>query len=158
MGRDASHGSSSGGGMSQLGYLLGGAAAENQADNKPEYAPPATSTPLVNPSQYTTYEIENVRKLTIKELRTALRGRGLNPAGGHQQLEERLTEALNAQRTARSSAPVTPDDIQAAGRTCENSCTTTAYNPPPTINYNQNERPVQRVLAPPGGHSLVHFG
>jgi hypothetical protein len=53
-----------------------------------------------------TYEIENVRKLTIKELRTALRERGLNPAGGHQQLEERCVRYGDASPALRIYTPL----------------------------------------------------
>ncbi|KAK3253155.1 hypothetical protein CYMTET_37582 [Cymbomonas tetramitiformis] len=99
--------SSCGGGSSSLGYLLGGdspAKAPAQAAQEPVAEPAGPAGPTnITYDQYTANEI---RKMTLKDLRVELRARGLSPAGGKEALEERLLESVAAPPPPVAAAPV----------------------------------------------------
>lgn len=149
--------------MSHLSYLLGGTPEKAPCEEEPkQIESPKSPAVFVDPSKFKVFEIEQVKKLTLQEMRIELRARGLNPGGGIVQLQERLTEALVEQlKSMPTEAPLpppqTPDDFKAAG--CVSEHCAVAYQPHVD---GQGDfflgRPVQRHLAPPGGKSTVHLG
>lgn len=147
--------------MSHLSYLLGG--TPDKAPEPKECTEPTSPapTPVIDTSKFKVFEVEQVKKLTLQEMRSELRVRGLNPAGGIVQLEERLTEAVTEQLKCMPKdsmpPPQTPDDIKAAGVVSEHCGVTYQPHMEGGADFFL-DRPVQRHLAPPGGKSTVHLG
>lgn len=107
-----------------------------------------------------------LKPVMLKDLRIQCRARGLSPAGGKEQLTERLkehmiatndytmrTEAGDVVASAEAIAGVTTGDVE-AGHACNN------YSRPDGQNCGNflTDRPSSRVLAAPGGGSSIIFG
>mmetsp|Transcript_972 Transcript_972/g.1533 ORF Transcript_972/g.1533 Transcript_972/m.1533 type:complete len:438 (-) Transcript_972:833-2146(-) len=106
-----------------------------------------------------------VKPLTLNQLRSNCRARGLQPAGGVEQLRERLGTSMIATgdmeliqdgiSTPQSSVPSTPNNGMSSNAPSGNN-----YARPGGQNVGNfiSDRPSSRVLAPPGGVSQIAFG
>ncbi|KXZ41945.1 hypothetical protein GPECTOR_238g563 [Gonium pectorale] len=112
-----------------------------------------------------------LRPLPLKDLRLLARGRGLNPAGGKEQLEDRLKQHMLATGNFSTQAPVEGE----ANPTMQHGYAvapqgyqqyTTGVN---NNNYSRpggqqnvgnfiTDRPSSHVMAPPGGHTSIQLG
>lgn len=170
---------SCGGGSSSLGYLLGAdspakAPVQVAEEPVPEPAGPPGPTAIAY-DQYTSNEI---KKMSIKDLRIELRARGLSPAGGKEALEERLLESVASAANATSEPPApvaappvevapaveepvsAPAEVEGVNSLGQGSSSSNAYARPDGQNCGNflTDRNSSRVLAPPGGGSSITFG
>lgn len=107
-----------------------------------------------------------LKPVLLKDLRIQCRARGLNPAGGKEQLTERLKEHMIATNdfTMRTE---TGEVINSGEVTCglstgdvEGGNLRNNYSRPEGQNVGNfiSDRPTSRVLAAPGGASSIVFG
>ncbi|GIL60130.1 hypothetical protein Vafri_14754 [Volvox africanus] len=111
-----------------------------------------------------------LRPLTLKDLRLLCRGRGLNPAGGKEQLEDRLKQHMlttgNFSIQVPSDGPeqAVPPGYAVAPQGYQQYATGVNNNNYSRPGGQQNvgnfitDRPSSHVIAPPGGHSSVQLG
>ncbi|GLI70747.1 hypothetical protein VaNZ11_015774 [Volvox africanus] len=111
-----------------------------------------------------------LRPLTLKDLRLLCRGRGLNPAGGKEQLEDRLKQHMlttgNFSTQVPSDGPeqAAPPGYAVAPQGYQQYTTGVHSNNYSRPGGQQNvgnfitDRPSSHVIAPPGGHSTVQLG
>lgn len=98
-------------------------------------------------------DVESVKRMVLPELRSALRQRGLNPAGGVEALKERLTEALLSSGEGAGAPPP-----QAATALGEQKAPGNNYSRPggqQNVGNFITDRPSSRVVQPPGGATSV---
>ncbi|GLC35063.1 hypothetical protein PLESTB_000550400 [Pleodorina starrii] len=111
-----------------------------------------------------------LRPLQLKDLRLICRGRGLNPAGGKEQLEDRLKQHMLAtgnfsvQVTSEGPEQAAPPGYAVAPQGYQQYTTGVNNNNYSRPGGQQNvgnfitDRPSSHVMAPPGGHSSVQLG
>ncbi|EFJ40864.1 hypothetical protein VOLCADRAFT_121666 [Volvox carteri f. nagariensis] len=111
-----------------------------------------------------------LRPLTIKDLRLLCRGRALNPAGGKEQLEDRLKQHMLSTGNFSTQVPgegpeqPTPPGYAVAPQGYQQYTTGVNNNNYSRPGGQQNvgnfitDRPSSHVTAPPGGHSSVQLG
>ncbi|KAK3253154.1 hypothetical protein CYMTET_37582 [Cymbomonas tetramitiformis] len=140
-----------------------------QAAQEPVAEPAGPAGPTnITYDQYTANEI---RKMTLKDLRVELRARGLSPAGGKEALEERLLESVAAPPPPVAAAPVAtapaleepvsaPGEVDGVNSLGQASGSSNSYARPDGQNCGNflTDRNSSRVLAPPGGGSSITFG
>ncbi|KAI8472141.1 MAG: hypothetical protein J3K34DRAFT_415268 [Monoraphidium minutum] len=112
-------------------------------------------------------EIDRMLKpILLKDLRIQCRARGLSPAGGKEQLSERLRDHMLATQdfTMRNEGG---DEVFGNSGTCgtasadvTDGCARNNYSRPAGQNVGNflTDRCSSRVLAPPGGGSQIVFG
>eukprot|EP00238_Polyblepharides_amylifera_P011288 CAMPEP_0196598122 /NCGR_PEP_ID=MMETSP1081-20130531/94134_1 /TAXON_ID=36882 /ORGANISM="Pyramimonas amylifera, Strain CCMP720" /LENGTH=130 /DNA_ID=CAMNT_0041923769 /DNA_START=240 /DNA_END=632 /DNA_ORIENTATION=+ len=128
-------------------------APEQEADDIPIEAP-------VQQNVGTLFTDSEVSKLTIKDLRTELRSRGYNPAGGKEALIERLIEAIGSQKAGGDLPDNIDNHIPFVPSSPQGPAGMNNYSRPEGQNVDNfiTDRSSSRVLAPPGGVSTVSFG
>ncbi|GAX82859.1 hypothetical protein CEUSTIGMA_g10285.t1 [Chlamydomonas eustigma] len=107
-----------------------------------------------------------IRPLMLQDLRTQLRARGVNPAGGAPELRERLkqnmTETGNFNLNMSATGSPAQGPVQAGAPTADmNSRLANNYNRPggqQNVGNFLTDKPSSRVLASPGGGSQIVFG
>jgi SPIRAL1-like protein len=107
-----------------------------------------------------------IRPLMLQDLRTQLRARGVNPAGGAPELRERLKQNMvdtgNFNLNMSASGSPTAGSVQAGTSTADmNSRLANNYGRPggqQNVGNFLTDKPSSRVLAPPGGGSQIVFG
>jgi len=117
------------------------------------------------PAQKTLVDLErDLRKLHERDLRIALRDRGLNPAGGKDQMVERLLENWTAGDVAAPTLHSLPNapmpsshGMDAVGDRNDNISNNYVRPQGQNVDNFLTDRPSSRVLKPPGGGSSFSF-
>ncbi|GFR46187.1 hypothetical protein Agub_g7716 [Astrephomene gubernaculifera] len=111
-----------------------------------------------------------LRPLPLKDLRILARARGLNPAGGKDQLEDRLKQHMistgnfSIQLPVEGAEPAVPSGYAVAPQGYQQYTTGVSNNNYSRPAGQQNvgnfitDRPTSHVMAPPGGRSTVQLG